>query len=112
MTESTASEPLREDLLAVYAGLAEAFCAGQPLLESLRRIQQRLSQLAIGPIVAAMADDVEHGASLSSAMSHYAGAFPEGAIRLVEAGELLGIPERTMVLLVEATWRCPDCKNL
>ena len=92
--------------------LAEGFCGGQPLLSTLRSIQESLPPEPMGEVASALADDVGRGALLSQAMKNQSPIFSAAHISLVEGGELLGIVDRVLLLILECTWKCPTCGNL
>ena len=92
--------------------LAEGLFRGQPLLSLLRSIEQVLPRKPMGQAVAALANDIEQGATLSQAMKRQPSIFSEADVHLVQGGELLGILERVVLLILESTWRCPECGNL
>jgi len=100
------------DMLRFWQRLTEGWCAGQPLLLTLRVIQEELPPEPLGTVVCAMADDVEQGACLSAVVKRQPSVFTQAHVSLIEGGELLGIVDRVLLLILEATWRCPSCGNL
>ena len=93
--------------------LAEGCCAGMPLGAVLRSMQEALPAEPMGKVVEALADDsIDQGKTLSAAMKNQPSVFTRAHVSLVEGGELLGIVDRVLLLILEATWRCPTCGNL
>lgn len=108
MTE-TACHP---DLQRFWELLAGGWCAGQPLLAMLRSIQEALPPEPMGKAVGLLADEVAQGHILSVAMKNQPSVFSKAHVSLVEGGELLGIVDRVLLLILEFGWRCPGCDNL
>ncbi|MBI5094237.1 MAG: type II secretion system F family protein [Candidatus Hydrogenedentes bacterium] len=100
------------DLQRFWQLLAEGWCAGQPLLTALRSIQKTLPLEPMGRVVGLLADEIEQGHSLSAAMKTHPSVFGKAHICLIEGGELLGIVDRVLLLILEFTWRCSTCGNL
>ena len=93
--------------------LAEGCCGGQPLGPLLRSIQEALPPEPMGKVVDALADDIiNQGKTLAEAMKNQPSVFTRAHVALVEGGELLGIVDRVLLLIMEATWRCPTCGSL
>jgi type II secretory pathway component PulF len=101
-----------EDVRRFWQLLAEGICSGQTLLGTLRSTQELLPPEPMGRVVAALADDVNQGATLSQAMKSQTRVFSAAHLHLVEGGELLGRLDRMLLLILEFTWTCPTCGNL
>jgi type II secretory pathway component PulF len=106
---ATACKPDKEKYWRL---LAEGLFRGQPLVALLLSVEQALSQSPMGGAVAALAADIQQGATLSQAMARQPSVFSKAETCLVEGGERLGILERVVLLILEATWKCPGCGNL
>ncbi len=102
----------RPDVQRFWQLFTQGVCSGQTLLGALRSTGELLSAEPMGTVAAALADEVNQGASLSQAMKNQGRAFSPAHIHLVEGGELLGILDRVLLLILEYTWRCPTCGNL
>jgi type IV pilus assembly protein PilC len=100
------------DLAMFWRLLAQGFCEGMQLLPLLRSIGQQLPAEPIGRAVAAMADDIDAGATLSAAMGRQPAVFSKAHICLIEGGEYVGRLDRIAVLILELTWTCPSCGHL
>jgi type II secretory pathway component PulF len=100
--------PQREaNALAILTPLAHAFTAGQPLLLSLRRIQEECAGTPERKVVTDLANDVEAGSILSDAMAKHPQMFGPSVITFVKAGEATGVLDHTLRLIVECGWKFP-----
>lgn len=85
-----------------FRQLATLIGAGMPLLESLRTIS-RNDQYGISPVVNVIANDVEQGNSLSSALEKFPKIFPKMYINLLVIAEKGGSLEETLKGLANFT---------
>jgi type IV pilus assembly protein PilC len=76
--------------------LATMIGAGLPLVRSLRSISRDHHDRALGNILAVVAEDVQKGDSLSSALSRHPEAFDEVFVSLVNTGEVSGTLDSIM----------------
>ena len=102
--ESAVSKP---DVMGFFTELAEQFCGGQPMLPSLRRIESGLADQPMAAVVRDLADSIEGGATLSDAMAEHPAIYDEAVMALVRAGEIAGVLDHILVLIVECNWRYP-----
>jgi type IV pilus assembly protein PilC len=97
------------DKLAFWVLLAEYCCGGKPLAEALSLIRGELAGKPMGAVAASLIPDLEGGLSFSQAMKRHSTVFSRAETCFVEGGELAGILDRALVLIVESSWRCPKC---
>ncbi len=76
--------------------LATMIGAGLPLVRSLRSISRDHHDRKLGLIIERIADDVQKGESLSTALGRHPGAFDEVFVSLVNTGEVSGTLDRIM----------------
>lgn len=76
--------------------LATMISVGLPLVRSLRSISRDHFDQKLAGIINQVADDVQKGDSLSSALGKHPGAFDEVFVSLVQTGELGGTLDRIM----------------
>jgi type IV pilus assembly protein PilC len=76
--------------------LATMIQAGLPLVRSLRSIARDHEDKRLGAILEKVAEDVQKGDSLSTALSRHPGAFGEVFVSLVNTGEVSGTLDRIM----------------
>src|SRR5262245_48123371 len=76
--------------------LSTMITAGLPLVRSLRSIARDHEDKKLGAILEKVADDVQKGESLSSALAKHTGAFDEVFVSLVNTGEVSGTLDRIM----------------
>jgi type IV pilus assembly protein PilC len=76
--------------------LATMIQAGLPLVRSLRSIARDHEDKRLGSILEKVAEDVQKGESLSSALARHPGAFSEVFVSLVNTGEVSGTLDRIM----------------
>ena len=83
--------------VALYARqLATMIQAGLPLVRSLRSIARDHEDKRLGTLLNKVADDVQKGESLSTALARHPGAFDEVFVSLVNTGEVSGTLDRIM----------------
>jgi type IV pilus assembly protein PilC len=70
--------------------LATMTSAGLPLVRSLRSIARDHEDKRLGRVLERVADDVQRGDSLATALSRHPGAFSEVFVSLVNTGEISG----------------------
>jgi type IV pilus assembly protein PilC len=90
----TAVKPVSVALFARQ--LSTMIAAGLPLVRSLRSIARDHEDKKLGLILGAVADDVQKGDALSTALARHPGAFGEVFVSLVNTGEVSGTLERIM----------------
>ncbi len=76
--------------------LATMIQAGLPLVRSLRSIARDHEDKRLGAILEQVAEDVQKGDSLSTALARHPGAFDEVFVSLVNTGEVSGTLDRIM----------------
>jgi type IV pilus assembly protein PilC len=76
--------------------LSTMISAGLPLVRSLRSIARDHEDKRLGTILERVADDVQKGESLSTALAKHPGAFDEVFVSLVNTGEVSGTLDRIM----------------
>src|SRR5215467_12558367 len=76
--------------------LATMIGAGLPLVRSLRSIARDHEDKRLSGILGRVADDVQKGESLSTALAKHPGAFDEVFVSLVNTGEISGTLDRIM----------------
>jgi len=69
---------------------------GLPLVRSLRSIARDHHDKRLAPLIDQVADDVQQGASLSTALAKHPAAFGEVFVSLVNTGEVSGTLDRIM----------------
>ena len=103
--------PCNPDLNRFWSRLTELTCGGQPLLISLRTVEQELTGRPMAALVKAVADDVEKGDLLSAALQKHTEVFGRAAICFVQGGEYAGILDSALLFILEGLWRCPTCAS-
>jgi type IV pilus assembly protein PilC len=76
--------------------LATMISAGLPLVRSLRSIARDHNDRKLAGILERVAEDVQKGDALSTALSRHPGAFDEVFVSLVNTGEVSGTLDRIM----------------
>lgn len=76
--------------------LATMIQAGLPLVRSLRSIARDHEDKRLGGLLEKVAEDVQKGDSLSTALARHPGAFGEVFVSLVNTGEVSGTLDRIM----------------
>ncbi len=99
------------DLNRFWSHLTELICAGQPVLMSLRTVEQELAGRPMAALVKAVADDVEKGALLSTALQKRTEVFGRAAVCFVQGGEYAGILDRALLFILDGLWHCPTCTS-
>ena len=99
------------DLSRFWSRLTELICGGQPLLKSLRTVEQELAGQPMAAVVKVVADDVEKGALLSAALRKRTEVFGRAAICFVQGGEYAGILDRALLFILDGRWHCPACAS-
>ena len=101
-----------QDMQTFWRMLTGGFCGGQPLLPVLKSIAESLPAEPMGRVVHELCKDINDGCNLSNAMSRHPSVFSPAHISLIDGGERLGIVDKVLLLILEATWRCPTCSGL
>jgi type IV pilus assembly protein PilC len=70
--------------------------AGLPILRSLRLLEKQQRYNKFKKIIGSVANDIESGATLSEAMSHYPRCFDHLMVSMVAAGETGGVLDLTL----------------
>jgi hypothetical protein len=99
------------DLNHFWSRLTELICAGQPVLMSLRTVEQEMAGRPMAALVKAVADDVEKGDLLSAALQKHTEVFGRAAICFVQGGEYAGILDRALLFVLDGLWHCPTCAS-
>ena len=99
------------DLNRFWSRLAELVCGGQPVLRSLRIMEQELAGRPMATVIKVVADDVEKGALLSAALRKRNEVFGRAAVCFVEGGEYAGILDRALLFILDGIWHCPACAS-
>jgi type IV pilus assembly protein PilC len=76
--------------------LSTMISAGLPLVRSLRSIARDHEDRKLAKLLGKVAEDVQKGESLSTALSRHPGAFDEVFVSLVNTGEVSGTLDRIM----------------
>jgi type IV pilus assembly protein PilC len=76
--------------------LSTMISAGLPMVRSLRSISRDHEDRKLGAILERVADDVQKGEPLSTALGKHPGAFSEVFVSLVNTGEVSGTLDRIM----------------
>src|SRR5262245_45578462 len=76
--------------------LSTMISAGLPMVRSLRSIARDHEDKKMGAILGRVADDVQKGESLSTALGKHPGSFSEVFVSLVNTGEVSGTLDRIM----------------
>ena len=76
--------------------LSTMISAGLPMVRSLRSISRDHEDKKLGMILGRVADDVQKGEPLSTALGKHPGAFSEVFVSLVNTGEVSGTLDRIM----------------
>src|SRR5438552_3787378 len=76
--------------------LSTMISAGLPMVRSLRSISRDHEDKKLAAILSRVADDVQKGESLSSALAKHTGSFDEVFVSLVNTGEVSGTLDRIM----------------
>ena len=84
-----------------FTALADDLKAGQPVLRSLRRIEENLSDTPFSETIGMMADDIEQGSTLSQALGEHPNAFDEAVVLLVKGGEAAGMLDRLLPIVAD-----------
>lgn len=90
----TAVKPVSVALFARQ--LSTMISAGLPMVRSLRSISRDHEDKKLGVILSRVADDVQKGESLSTALGKHPGSFDEVFVSLVNTGEVSGTLDRIM----------------
>lgn len=95
----------RWDLINFYTQLSLLLNAGVTLANALAKLAEDLEATKLGPIVRALAYNVEAGTPLPQALAQFPKAFSGQAVALVEAGEATGqLPEAFSKLSSNLEW--------
>ena len=99
------------DLNCFWSRLTELICGGQPVLRSLRTVEQELAGRPMAAVVKVVADNVEKGEFLSAALRKRTEIFGRAAICFVQGGEYAGILDRALLFILDGRWHCPACAS-
>lgn len=95
----------RWDLINLYTQLSLLLNAGVTLAQGLGKLAVDLEGSKLGPVVRALAYEVESGTPLPQALAQFPRTFSNQAIALVEAGEASGkLPESFTKLSANLEW--------
>lgn len=98
-TKAASKPPPPGRLAGVYTQLADLLRAGVPLLRSIRVLANTSKGSPLEPHLAALADAVQDGKDLATAMADRGGVFPISHIAMVRAGEKGGFLESGLARL-------------
>lgn len=101
-----------DDLGTFWEILAKGCCRGINLADMLAQARDSLNEGIVRQAVEAVALQVSEGTALSTAMATQPDVFSRAHVALVEGGERIGMMDKSFLLILEATWRCPTCSNL
>lgn len=87
------------DLIVFSRQLSAMILAGVSILKGINIIQQRSSTPAVKKIYGKIAQEIQRGNSLSSAMRKQGGIFPDILINMVAAGESSGTLDRSLAIM-------------
>jgi len=87
------------DLIVFSRQLSAMILAGVSILKGINIIQQRSSTPAVKKIYGKIAQEIQRGNSLSSAMKKQGGVFPDILINMVAAGESSGTLDRSLAIM-------------
>lgn len=87
------------DLIVFARQLSAMILAGVSILKGINIIQQRSSTPAVKKIYGKIAQEIQRGNSLSSAMKKQGGVFPDILINMVAAGESSGTLDRSLAIM-------------
>jgi len=90
-----------KEMMVCFRQFATMLNAGLSLLQCLRTLVAQTSNRRLREALGSMAEEVQTGRSLSSAMSHHPSLFSPLQIRLVEAGETGGMLDRMLNRIAE-----------
>jgi type II secretory pathway component PulF len=102
-------DPATEDLQRFWWQLSCRLDEGRRLLEALRAVERECNCPQVSRAVAAVADMVGEGGTLSEAMDAQPEFFGPGAVSIIRGGELLGMMVRAVQFVAEAAAQCPAC---
>lgn len=85
-----------KDRIIFTRQLATLVNAGLPILQSLRSVQEQMSNPLMREIVGQIVNDVEGGSSLSAAFSRHPNVFNQTVVSLIAAGESSGTLDKTL----------------
>ena len=87
------------DLIVFSRQLSAMILAGVSILKGINIIQQRSGTPAVKKIYGKIAQEIQRGNSLSSAMRKQGGIFPDILINMVAAGESSGTLDRSLSIM-------------
>ena len=90
-----------KDLTTFTRQLSTLTDAGIPVVQSLNILEEQMRPCALKNIIGGVAADVESGAALSEAMSHYPKAYNDLYVNMVKAGEAGGVLDVVLQRLAE-----------
>jgi len=103
----------RRELIGLTNHLQTAIATGIPLLDAIRGYATHLDDPALGRTLERLADHVESGSSLATALATLPRLFPPLYIHMVEAGEETGQLDRILGdLAVYLEWRDEMAQDL
>jgi type IV pilus assembly protein PilC len=95
------SPPKNKDIVIFTRQLSTLVEADMPLAEGLRTLAQQVEKPALKKVVAEVAEAVEAGSSLSAALAAQPKLFSSFYIKLVQAGEVTGKLESSLMYLAD-----------
>ncbi len=95
------ARPKTKDIVVFTRQLSTLIEADMPLAEGLRTLSQQVDKPGLKKIVADIAAAVEGGSSLSAALSSHPKLFSSFYIKLVQAGEVSGKLESSLMYLAD-----------
>lgn len=101
-----------DHLRLFWEGLTRGYCRSVPLSQILLDLEADLPPGAVRDATHDLRDQVMQNVSLWQAMANHPEVFTRAHVCLVEGGQRIGMTERVLSFIVEATWRCPTCTSL
>jgi len=98
----------RKELVMFSRQLSTIISANVPLVQGLKILVAQTTAQGLKTIISEIADDVEGGATLSSAMGRHTGAFDDFFINIIRAGETSGKLDESLIYLADQMERDYD----
>lgn len=98
---SVLDRPKLKDIVVFTRQLSTLIEADMPLAEGLRTLSLQVDKVALKKVVAEVANAVESGSSLSAALAMHPKLFSSFYIKLVQAGEVSGKLESSLMYLAD-----------
>lgn len=95
------AKPKSKDIVIFTRQLSTLVEADMPLAESLRTLARQVEKPSLRKVISSIADAVEGGSSLSSALAEYPALFSSFYIKLVKSGEVSGKLQDALTYLAE-----------